>query len=67
MCGDLHPYVVNNTEEARSFSQDRTSSALLLPVRILLRLYSPLLGFVRFSSFLILYTVGRTPWTGISL
>jgi hypothetical protein len=27
-------------------------------------LYSPLLGFGRFFSFLILNTVGRTPWTG---
>jgi hypothetical protein len=27
-------------------------------------LYSPLLGFGRHFSFLILYTVGRTPWTG---
>jgi hypothetical protein len=29
-------------------------------------LYSPLLGRGRFFSFLIFYTVGRTPWTGIS-
>jgi hypothetical protein len=27
-------------------------------------LYSPLLGLGRFLSFLIFYTVGRTPWTG---
>jgi hypothetical protein len=27
-------------------------------------LYSPLLGSGRFFSFLIIYTVGRTPWTG---
>jgi hypothetical protein len=27
-------------------------------------LYSPLLDLGRFFSFLILYTVGRTPWTG---
>jgi hypothetical protein len=27
-------------------------------------LYSPLLGLGRFFSFLILYTVGRTAWTG---
>jgi hypothetical protein len=33
---------------------------------ILLLLYIPLLGLGRFFSFLILYTVGRTPWTGIS-
>jgi hypothetical protein len=26
--------------------------------------YSPLLDFVPFFNFLILYTVGRTPWTG---
>jgi hypothetical protein len=31
---------------------------------IYLWLYSPLLGLGRFFSFLILYTVGRTPWTG---
>jgi hypothetical protein len=30
----------------------------------LLWLYSPLLGLCRFFSFLILYTVGSTPWTG---
>jgi hypothetical protein len=30
---------------------------------LLLRLYSPLLGLGSFSSFLILYTVGRTAWT----
>jgi hypothetical protein len=33
---------------------------------IYLWLYSPLLGLGRFFSFLILYTVGMTPWTGIS-
>jgi hypothetical protein len=27
-------------------------------------LYSPLLDIGRFFGFLILYTVGRTPWTG---
>jgi hypothetical protein len=32
--------------------------------RILLWLYSPLLGLGRFFSLLILYTIGRTPWTG---
>jgi hypothetical protein len=31
---------------------------------IYLWLYSPLLGFGRFFSFLILYKVGRTLWTG---
>jgi hypothetical protein len=31
---------------------------------IYLWLYSPLLDLGRFFSFLILYTVGRTPWTG---
>jgi hypothetical protein len=31
---------------------------------LLLWLYSPLLGLGLFFSFLILYTVGRTPWTG---
>jgi hypothetical protein len=31
---------------------------------IYLRLYSPLLGLGRFSSFLMFYTVGSTPWTG---
>jgi membrane protein DedA with SNARE-associated domain len=30
-------------------------------------LYSPLLNLGRFFSFLILYTVGRTPWTGDQL
>jgi hypothetical protein len=32
---------------------------------IYLWLYSPLLGLGRFFSFLILYTVGRTPWTDL--
>jgi hypothetical protein len=31
---------------------------------VCLWLYSPLLDFGRFFSFLIFYTVGRTPWTG---
>jgi hypothetical protein len=31
---------------------------------LLLWLYSPLLGLCRFFSFVILYTIGRTPWTG---
>jgi hypothetical protein len=38
--------------------------SLLLLLLLLLLLYSPLLGLGRFFSFLILYTVGRTPWTG---
>jgi hypothetical protein len=32
---------------------------------LLVSLYSPLLDLGRFFSFLILYKVGRTPWTGI--
>jgi hypothetical protein len=39
---------------------------LLLLLFLLLLLYSPLLDLGRFFSFLILYTVDRTPWTGIS-
>jgi hypothetical protein len=35
-------------------------------LNIYLWLYSPLLGLSRFFIFLIFYTVGRTPWTGIS-
>jgi hypothetical protein len=31
---------------------------------LLLWLYSPLLGLDRFFSFLIVYSVGRTPWAG---
>jgi hypothetical protein len=31
---------------------------------IYLSIYSPLLGLGRFSSFMILYTAGGTPWTG---
>jgi hypothetical protein len=31
---------------------------------LLLWLYSPLLGLGRFFSFFILYTFGRSPWTG---
>jgi hypothetical protein len=41
-----------------------TSLLLLLLLLLLLWLYSPLLALGRFFSFLILYTVGRTPWTG---
>jgi hypothetical protein len=37
---------------------------LLLLLLLLLWLYSPLLGLGHFFSFLIVYTVGRTPWTG---
>jgi hypothetical protein len=33
-------------------------------VSVCLWLYSPLLDLGRFFSFFILYTVGRTPWTG---
>jgi hypothetical protein len=35
-----------------------------VPQEIILWLYSPLLGLGRFFSFLILYTVVRTPWMG---
>jgi hypothetical protein len=41
-------------------------SKLLLLLLLLLWLYSPLLGLGRFFSLLILYTVDRTPRTGIS-
>jgi hypothetical protein len=34
---------------------------------LLLWLYSPFLGLGRFFTFLIFYTVGRTPWTGDQL
>jgi hypothetical protein len=37
---------------------------ILLLLLLLLWLYSPLLGLDRFFSFLVLYTVDRTPWTG---
>jgi hypothetical protein len=36
-------------------------------ISICLSIYSPLLDICHFFSFLILYTVGRTPWTRISL
>jgi hypothetical protein len=39
------------------------SLLLLLLLLLLLWLYSPFLGLGHFFSFLILYTVGRTPWT----
>jgi hypothetical protein len=40
-------------------------SSVCLSVFLSLWLYSPFsLDFVRFFSFLILHTVGRTPWTG---
>jgi hypothetical protein len=37
---------------------------MIFVVISLLCLYSPLLGLGRFFNFSILYTVGRTPWTG---
>jgi hypothetical protein len=37
---------------------------LSAPLRMYLWLCSPLLGLGRFFSFLILHTVGRTPWAG---
>jgi hypothetical protein len=39
------------------------SATLLLLLLLLLWLYSPLLGFGCFFTYLVLYTVGRTPWT----
>jgi hypothetical protein len=43
---------------------DQSDKILLLLLLLLLWLYSPLLGLRHFFSFLILYTVGSTPWTG---
>jgi hypothetical protein len=37
---------------------------IIIIITKLLLLYGPLLGFGRFFSFLILYSVGRTPWMG---
>jgi hypothetical protein len=37
---------------------------IIIIIIIIIWLYSPLLGLCRFISFLILYTVGVTPWTG---
>jgi hypothetical protein len=37
---------------------------LIRLIIIIIWLYSPLLDLGRFFSFLILYTVGRIPWTG---
>jgi hypothetical protein len=48
----------------RHFISLRTNYSPQRPVTLLLWLYSPLLGLGRFFSFLIFYTVGRTPWTG---
>jgi hypothetical protein len=39
-------------------------STTRVPIYIRLWRYSPLLSFGRFFNYLILYTVGRTPWTG---
>jgi hypothetical protein len=51
--------------EHTSLWSNRMSCALLsIYLSIYLRLCSPLLDLGRFFSFLILYTVGRTPWTG---
>jgi hypothetical protein len=51
---------------SRSLSFIFKLNMYLLAYKLLLRLYSPLLGLCRFFSFLILYNFGRTPWTGIS-
>jgi hypothetical protein len=37
---------------------------IIIIIIIIILLYIPLLGLGRFFSFLILYRVGRTPWTG---
>jgi hypothetical protein len=47
-----------------SYFIDRATLDRIHTKLLLLRLYSPLLGLGRFFSFLILYTVGKTPWTG---
>jgi hypothetical protein len=39
-------------------------ASLFLINSVLLWFYSPLLGLVCFFSFLLYYTVNRTPWTG---
>jgi hypothetical protein len=41
--------------------EEHTLNSKLLLLLLLLLLYSPLLGLGRFFTFLILYTVGRTP------
>jgi hypothetical protein len=67
-----------DTKDAGSFGWNTLESLMLsgsiarqmrfplLLLLLLLLLYSPLLGRARFFSFLILYTVGWTPLTGIS-
>jgi hypothetical protein len=42
----------------------RSARTTLIPalLLLLLSLYNPLLGLGRFFGFLIIYTVGRTPW-----
>jgi hypothetical protein len=46
------------------FPPFESTALFLLLLLLLLLLYSPLLGPGPFFSFLILNTVGRTPWTG---
>jgi hypothetical protein len=63
--------VLNKLHECRSLGKN-TEVCTIIPsdyllFLLLLWLYSPLLGLGRFFSFLITYTVGRTPWTGFSL
>jgi hypothetical protein len=53
---------VKPRKQAASFLKPSISNHPI--ATILLWLYSPFLGLGRFFSFLILYTVGRTPWTG---
>jgi hypothetical protein len=50
------------TSQTSSLEVEKSISQMILS--IYLRLYSPVLDPGLFFSFLILYTVGRTPWTG---
>jgi hypothetical protein len=50
--------------QASSQTSPNVNQALCLGLSVYLWLYSPFLDLGRFFNFLILYTVGRTLWTG---
>jgi hypothetical protein len=60
-----HGDVTNVTSRKTNIDcfEDR-GATFTIYLSIYLGLYSPLLDLGRFFNFLILYTVGRTPWTG---
>jgi hypothetical protein len=61
---DICPKELRKTAKYVGYSVSRpTLEQIIIIINIIMAL-QPLLGLGRFFSFLILYTVGRTPWTG---